>query len=104
MASSSCVLLRVGKAPARQAERKETIYMAITISELAELAKQAGMNVKVVPEDDLVVGNWSTDRFRDSDGDAGIAIFVILGEDGRLGQQRRPGCTIHSRCSVPGGE
>jgi len=58
--------------------------MAITISELAELARQAGLNLKVVPEDNLVVGNWSTERFRDAEGDSGIVIFVILGEDGEF--------------------
>lgn len=58
--------------------------MAVTLSELAGLFKQAGINLTVVAEDNLVHGVWETKRFRDVDGDAGLRVFVIVGENGRF--------------------
>jgi len=56
--------------------------MAMTISELAELSKQAGYNLEVVPDDSLLHGSWVTQRYRDSDGDLSLQIFLLLLDDG----------------------
>jgi hypothetical protein len=72
--------------------------MAVTLSELAELAKSAGLDMTLLPEHQAITGTWGTDRYKDEHGDAKMHVFALLQENGEYITFMAPGLYDLSRC------